>query len=135
MGRQGEQGEQGEQERPDLVDVDAGSFRAVVGVEGIVLVLCWGPSCGVCRGFDPVYRKLAASHPGHTFARMDIQTHADLGEFFEIEHTPTLMLYRGGLLLFKKAGVFTEAELDGIIAQAESLDMARVRADLDPEAS
>jgi thioredoxin 1 len=98
-------------------------------VEGIVLVLCWGPSCGVCHNFEPVFRRIAEEHPDHTFAKMDVQTHADLGEFFEIRHTPTLLLYRDGLLLFRKPGVFDAKELRNIIAQAESLDMDRVRAD------
>ena len=59
----------------------------------------------------------------------------DLATFFEIEHTPTLMLYRDGLLLMKKAAQYTEEELAGIVQQAESLDMDLVKADLAEESA
>jgi thioredoxin 1 len=116
-----------------FVDLDEKNFRAVVGVEGIVLVLCWAAPCGACREFEPVYGRVADDHPDHTFARMDVLTEAELGQFFEIEHTPTLMLYRDGLLLFRKPGVFEESELRSIVAQAEALDMDVVRADMEAE--
>jgi thioredoxin 1 len=63
---------------------------------------------------------------------MNVQTDEKLGEFFEIEYTPTLMLYRDGFLLFKKPGNFDEDALQDIVNQAESLDMEMVRADLEP---
>jgi thiol-disulfide isomerase/thioredoxin len=115
----------------EFVDLDEKNFRSVVGAGGIVLVLCWAPSCGVCHAFEPVYRRVGETHPGHTFARMNVQAEEELGKFFEIEHTPTLMLYRDGLLLLKKPGTFEASELNSIVSQAESLDMDLVRADLE----
>jgi hypothetical protein len=41
------------------------------------------------------------------------------------------LLYRDGILLFKQAGNFDEARLKDIVAQAEGLDMARVRAEIE----
>jgi len=119
----------------DLIDLDEKNFRSVVGVKGIVMVLCWAPTCGVCHAFEPVYRQIGEAHPGHTFARMNVQAEEELGKFFEIDHTPTLMLYRDGLLLFKKPGTFPESELRSMVSQAESLDMDLVRADLESNES
>jgi len=46
---------------------------------------------------------------------MNVLTDEKLGEFFEIEHTPSIMLYRDGLLLLKKPGNFSEEELQDIV--------------------
>jgi thiol-disulfide isomerase/thioredoxin len=114
-----------------MVELTKSNFREFVGTEGIVLVECWAPGCGACAQFDPVFEQAAEQHEGHSFLRMNLATDEKLGEFFEIEHTPCLMLYRDGLLLLKKPGNFSKKELDHIVAQAESLDMDAVRADLE----
>jgi hypothetical protein len=62
---------------------------------------------------------------------MNVLTDEKLGEFFEIDHTPSIMLYRDGLLLLKKPGNFSAEALQDIVNQAESLDMKMVRADLE----
>ncbi len=114
-----------------MLELTKENFREHVGVDGIVLVECWAPGCGACKKFDPVYADASERHAAHTFARMNVETDDALGEFFEIEHTPTLMLYRDGLLLLKKPGVFTGEALDDIVRQAESLDIDVVRADME----
>jgi thiol-disulfide isomerase/thioredoxin len=114
-----------------MVELKESNFREFVGTEGIVLIECWAPGCGACTQFDPVFEQASEKHQGHAFARMNLVTDEKLGEFFEIEHTPCLMLYRDGLLLLKKPGNFSEEELDRIVEQAESLDMDVVRADLE----
>ena len=113
-----------------MIELTRANFKDVVDRQAVVLVACWAPGCGVCRQFDPVFAKVAGQHEQHTFSRMNIMTDDKLGEFFEIEYTPCLMVYRDGLLLLKKPGNFSEQELQDIIRQAESLDMDMVRADL-----
>ena len=117
-----------------MIELDRSNFRENVGKDAIVLVECWAPGCGVCAQFDPVFEKAAATHQGHTFARMNVATEEKLGEFFEIEYTPALMVYRDGLLLLKKPGNFSQEALTDIIRQTESLDMNRVRADIGEDA-
>ena len=98
-----------------MVELDKKNFRENVGVEQIVLIECWAPGCGVCARFDPIFEQVSERHPDHVFARMNVLTDDNLGEFFGIEHTPTLMLYRDGLLLLKQPGMFTEERLDDLI--------------------
>ncbi len=114
------------------VELTGENFRSLVGVTGIVPVACWAPECRVCIQFDMAYRNVAERHPELTFARMNVATDERLGDYFEIAYTPTLMLYRDGLLLMKKPGNFTEAQLEDFIRQAASLDMTEVRAGLEP---
>lgn len=117
-----------------MIELNRRNFREHVGQDAIVLVECWAPGCGACEQFDPVFKKVATEHRKHLFARMNVATDEKLGEFFEIEYTPSLMVYRDGLLLFKKPGNYAEEALTDIIRQTESLDMNRVRADLEEEA-
>ena len=114
-----------------MIELARSNFKETVDQSAIVLVVGWVPGCGACRQFEPIFAGVAEQHPEHFFARMNLATEEQLGEFFEIEHTPCLMLYRDGLLLLKKPGVFNENELDDMIKQAESLDMEMVRKDLE----
>lgn len=114
-----------------MIELNRFNFKDLVDREGIVLIECWAPGCGVCAQFDPVFSGLAEKNTNHTFARMNVATDEKLGEFFEITHTPSIMLYRDGLLLLRKPGNFSEGELQNIIDQAESLDMDVVRADIE----
>jgi len=114
-----------------MIELSRGNFKEVVDRKAIVLIECWAPGCGVCAQFDPVFASVAQRNGSHMFARMNVLTDEKLGEFFEIEHTPSIMLYRDGLLLLKKPGNFSEEALQDIIKQAERLDMEMVRADLE----
>jgi thioredoxin-like negative regulator of GroEL len=114
-----------------MLELSRQNFKEVVDQQTIVLIECWAPGCGVCAQFDAVFASVAERNQGHTFARMNVLTDEKLGEFFEIEYTPSIMLYRDGLLLLKKPGNFSEDALQDIVDQAESLDMAMVRADLE----
>ena len=119
-----------------MLELRRENFRQHVGRDdSIALVECWAPGCGACARFDPVFEAAARAHPRHAFARMNVVTDERLGEYFEVEHTPTLMLYRDGLLLLKKPGNFSREELEDIIQQAESLDMDLVRADIESTGS
>jgi thioredoxin 1 len=96
----------------------------------LVLVECWAPTCGACKVFDPVFEKVAREHPEHLFLRVDITAEEDAAESLGVEHTPTLMVYREGILLFRQAGNYEEADLADIVGQAATIDMEMVRADI-----
>jgi len=116
-----------------LNELTRSNFKEVVGVNKIVLVSCWAPNCGVCLKFDPIFEKVSKSYPDHVFARMNVLTEEKLGEYFGVDHTPALMIYRDSLLLLKKPGVFSEETLADMIHQTESLDMEMVREDIAAE--
>jgi thioredoxin 1 len=115
------------------VNVSNDNFGAVTSREGLVLVDCWASWCRNCDEFAEHYRRAAAKHPKHLFAKLDTQEQKELRSALGIQHIPSLLLYRDGLLLFNQPGSYDEAALDDIIAQAESLDMDRVRAEMASE--
>lgn len=106
------------------------NYQEIVSKPGIVIVDCWASWCGACETFTPIFETVSEKHPGHLFAKMDTQEQEELVSEFAIEHIPALMLFRDGILLFKQPSNFNQEQLEDIIAQAESLDMAQVRAQL-----
>jgi thioredoxin 1 len=113
-----------------VIELSNENYETETSRDGIVLVDCWAAWCGPCKVFGPVYEKVAESYPDHVFAKLDTQAHKDLISTLGVEHIPTLLLYRDGILLFKQPGTLEEDGLRDVIRQAQSLDMGEVRAHL-----
>ena len=114
----------------DVAMVSAEDLKTRVSGNGLVLVECWAPTCGACKLFDPIFEKVAEEHPEHLFLRLDITADEDSSKSLGIDHTPALMVYREGILLFRQAGNYEEAQLVDIVRQAATIDMEMVRADI-----
>jgi thioredoxin 1 len=113
-----------------LEQVTKNTLKNLLSSPGIVIIDCWAEWCGGCKDFDPVFEKVAARHPNHTFARLDTQAEESLVEELGIKHIPSLLVFRDGIMLYKQPGNFKEDVLADIVSQAESLDMEQVRAEI-----
>jgi thioredoxin 1 len=118
-----------------ITELSNSNFERVARQPGIVIVDCWAAWCGTCKQFEKVITRVAEKHLQHTFTKLDTETHKDLRSALGISHIPSLLLYRDGTLLFNEPGNFDEDTLDGIIRQAEALDMEMVRAEMAQAAS
>ena len=116
-----------------IVNLESDNFESTVSAEGITLIDCWASWCGACETFDPIYRQAAERHPEHTFGKLDTQAEKELIKELGIEHIPSLLIYRDGILLFRQPGYYSEEQLEDIVQQAESLDMNEVRAHIAAE--
>lgn len=116
-----------------VIDLNAQSFERTVSGSGIVMVDCWARWCAACKDFGPVYERVADRHPDHTFAKLDTEQEKETASALGLEHIPTLLLYRDGIMLFRQPGYFEEDKLEDIVRQAESLDMNEVRSHLQAE--
>ena len=109
------------------------NFSSITSQEGIVMIDCWAEWCAACQSFNPIYEKVAKKYSKHTFAKLDTVAEKELIAQLGIEHIPTLLLYRDGILLFQQPGYYEEDKLEDILQQAESLDMDEVRAHIAKE--
>ena len=113
-----------------VVTLTKDNFQTTVLQEGIRLVDCWAPWCGPCQMFGPIFEAAAEKYPQHVFGKLNTQEQFEIAGSLGIQSIPTLMLFRDGILLFRQAGALPEAALDDLIAQAESLDMEKVKSEI-----
>jgi thioredoxin 1 len=116
-----------------IIDLTEKNFDEKVAAGGIVLVECRAGWCAACNSFVPIFERVAANFPDHTFAKIDAQAEHGLIDKLGVELIPSLLLYRDGILLFEQPGYYEEEQLNEIVYQAGRLDMDLVRADIAEE--
>jgi thioredoxin 1 len=105
----------------------AENFENTVQKDGIVLIDWWAPWCGPCRSFAPIYDASAKKHPDVVFGKINTEEEPEMGQGFNIQAIPTLMIFRDGILLFAQPGMVPAAALEDLIGKVQALDMDEVR--------
>ena len=111
-------------------DVTSQSFEETITTNEIVIVDFWAPWCGPCRSFAPTYEKVSENHPDIVFAKVNTEEEQELASHFQIRSIPTLMIFREQVVLFAQPGMLSEGQLEQVITQVRSIDMAKVHAEI-----
>jgi len=115
------------------IELTQDNFDQTVTDNPMVIVDFWAPWCGPCRGFAPVYEKASETHPDVVFAKVNTDEQQALAGAFGIRSIPTLMVFREKIILFQQAGALPGNALEQVITQAKSLDMAKVREEIEKQ--
>ena len=117
-----------------VVELTKDNFEQVVTSNPTVIIDFWAPWCGPCKGFAPVFERVAESNPEVVFAKVNTDEEQEIAQHFQIRSIPTLMVFREKVILFQQAGALPAVALEQVIAQAKALDMAKVHAEVATQA-
>ena len=121
-----------------VVELTKENFEQVITGNQTVIVDYWAPWCGPCRGFAPVFEKVAEKNPDVVFAKVNTDDEQEIAAHFQIRSIPTLMVFRDQIIVFSQPGALPQNALEQVVAKAKTLDMDEVRKEIaaqQPEAS
>jgi thioredoxin 1 len=110
-----------------VVELTKENFEQVVTSNPMVIVDYWAPWCGPCRGFAPVYEKVAEMHPDVVFAKVNTDDEQEIAAHFQIRSIPTLMVFKEQVIVFSQPGALPQGAFEEVVQKTKSLDMEMVR--------
>jgi thioredoxin 1 len=113
-----------------VVELTKDNFEQVITSNATVVVDYWAPWCGPCRGFAPVFERVAEQNPGVVFAKVNTDEEQEIASHFQIRSIPTLMVFRDQIIVFSQPGALPQSALEQVVGKAQALDMNAVRAQI-----
>ena len=110
-----------------VVELTKENFESVITSNPTVVVDYWAPWCGPCRGFAPIFERVAEANPDVVFAKVNTDDEQEIGAHFQIRSIPTLMVFRDKIIVFSQPGALPQNALEQVVAKAKELDMDEVR--------
>lgn len=116
------------------VELTEENLESTVTNNDLVIIDFWAPWCGPCKSFAPVYEEVSAKHEDIVFAKVNTEAEQAIAQHFQIRSIPTLMIFREQIVIYAEAGMLPAAALGEVIERAKTLDMDKVRADVEAAA-
>jgi thioredoxin 1 len=118
-----------------VVELTKDNFEQVVTSNPTVIIDFWAPWCGPCKGFAPVFERVAESNPDVVFAKVNTDDEQEIAQHFQIRSIPTLMVFRDQIIVFSQPGALPQNALEQVVAEAKELDMEEVRQQMNEKES
>ncbi len=110
-----------------VVELTKDNFEQVVTTNPMVIVDYWAPWCGPCRGFAPVFEKVAEANPDVVFAKVNTDEEQEIAAHFQIRSIPTLMVFKEQVIVFSQPGALPQGAFEQVVEKTKTLDMEMVR--------
>src|SRR5258708_8665756 len=110
-----------------VIELTKENFEQVITSNPTVIVDYWAPWCGPCRGFAPVFERVAEQNPEVVFAKVNTDDEQEIAGHFQIRSIPTLMVFREQIIVFSQPAALPQSALEQIVEQSKQLDMEEVR--------
>ena len=116
-----------------IVELTKENFEQVITGNPTVIVDYWAPWCGPCRGFAPIFDKVAEANPDAVFAKVNTDEEQEIAAHFQIRSIPTLMVFRDQVIVFSQPGALPQGALEQVVSRSKALDMDEVRKQIDQQ--
>lgn len=106
-----------------ITEIGSDNFNAEVLDESTpVVVDFYAPWCGPCRMLTPVLQNLAGQYAGRVkFAKVNVDDAPELADRYRITGVPSLILFKGGLVLDTIVGLPSLRALQGRLDELAAL--------------
>jgi putative thioredoxin len=117
---------------PLSFDVSEADFQHSVlqrSLDVPVLLDCWAPWCGPCRGLTPVLEKLAQAYAGQfVLAKLNIDEAPQIAAALQARSIPLVVLFVGGRPVDQFAGALPEGQVRAFLDRHLSAPLAPAEA-------
>ncbi|ADI30259.1 thioredoxin family protein [Methylotenera versatilis] len=117
-----------------VVALNKENFKETIENNNFIIVDFWAPWCDPCVAFTPTFEAAAAKHPDIVFGMVNTETDPEIGEYFEVNQIPGILVIREQAGIHAQVGEIGAPALDAIIQWARDFDMTEVRAYYEQEA-
>lgn len=94
------------------------NFNEIINSGQLVLVDFFATWCGPCKQMHPVLEQLKSDlGDAVRILKLDVEKNEALAYNYRIQSVPTLMLFKGGEVLWRQSGAMPLADLKALIAQ------------------
>src|SRR6266850_1631219 len=118
-----------------VIELTKENFEQVITSNPTVVVDYWAPWCGPCRGFAPVFERVAEQNPDVVFAKVNTDDEQEIAGHFQIRSIPTLMVFREQIIVFSQPGALPQSALEQVVEKSKQLDMEEVRKQINEQES
>ena len=109
------------------IELTEDNLAATIEGNETVFVDFWAAWCGPCRMVSPIIEAAAQEHPDVVFAKLDTEAQPQIAGALEIQAIPTLMAFRGGVLVYREAGAMNASGFGQLVEAVRALDVTDVR--------
>lgn len=110
-----------------VVTLTKANFKETIENNPFVIVDFWAGWCDPCVAFTPTFEAAAEKNPDIVFGMVDTEAHPEIGEYFEVNQIPGLLIIREQAGIHAQVGEIGAPAFDEIIKWAREFDMTPVR--------